>query len=77
MSIQGGAVELVTGYLEGTLSAEDREEFERHLETCDECQGYLEQVRRVTTLTGRPPAESLSREYQEHLAEVFSGLEST
>jgi anti-sigma factor RsiW len=56
-------VELVTKYLDGTLEPEHRETFERHVDTCDGCQSYLEQVRRVTALTGRPPAESLSAEF--------------
>jgi anti-sigma factor RsiW len=69
-------VELVTKYLDGTMATENREAFERHLETCGGCQGYLEQVRRVTALTGRPPAETLSPEFQEHLAKAFSGIET-
>jgi anti-sigma factor RsiW len=70
-------VELVARYLDGTMESEDRRAFERHLETCDSCQGYLAQVRRVTELTGRPPAETLSPEFRAHLAEVFSGIDSS
>jgi anti-sigma factor RsiW len=73
MATERDVVELVTAYLEDTMNPEDREVFELHLETCDGCQGYVDQVRRVTALTGRPPVESLSREFQQHLAEVFSG----
>jgi anti-sigma factor RsiW len=73
MATERDIVGLVTAYLEDTMKPEDREAFERHLETCDGCQGYIDQVRRVTALTGRPPAETLSREFQQHLAEVFSG----
>ena len=68
-------VELVTSYLDETMKPEERAAFERHLETCDRCVGYLEQVRRVVGLTGRPPAETLSREFQQHLIEVFSGYD--
>jgi predicted anti-sigma-YlaC factor YlaD len=41
-------VELVTEYLEGTLDASDRARFEEHLEECEGCRTYLEQMR--TTL---------------------------
>jgi anti-sigma factor RsiW len=66
-------VELVTAYLDGTMKPEDRQAFERHLETCDRCQAYIDQVRRVTALTGRPPADTLSIEFQQHLTEAFGG----
>ena len=69
-------VELVTAYLDETMEPDAREAFERHVETCDGCQEYLDRVRTVTALSGRPPAETLSSEYQQHLAEVFSGIDS-
>ena len=53
-------VELVTDYLEGTLTAEDRARFEAHLAGCDACPGYLEDVRAIAlTLheTQLPPAD--------------------
>ena len=68
-------LELVTAYLDGTMKPEARQTFERHLETCNPCQAYLDQVRRVTGLTGRPPADTLSIEFQQHLTEAFSGLD--
>jgi anti-sigma factor RsiW len=40
-------VELVTDYLEGTLSPEERIRFEAHLAECDACPGYLEDMRRL------------------------------
>ncbi len=76
MTTERDVVELLTAYLDGSMKPEDREAFERHVETCHGCQRYLDQVRRVTELTGRPPAETLSREFQQHLAEVFSGIRS-
>jgi anti-sigma factor RsiW len=41
-------VELVTDYLGGTLSAQDRTRFDEHLASCPPCTAYLAQVR--TTL---------------------------
>ena len=75
MGAEHGVVELITSYLEGTMEPGAREAFERHVAACDGCQEYLERVRAVTTLSGRPPAETLSPEYQDHLTEVFSGID--
>ena len=38
-------VEIVTDYLEGALSPEDRSRFEQHLALCDGCTYYVEQMR--------------------------------
>jgi anti-sigma factor RsiW len=45
-------VEVVTDYLEGTLSRVDRERFERHFAACPNCHRYLEQLLRTMQLTG-------------------------
>jgi anti-sigma factor RsiW len=74
METDRDVVELITSYLDGTMAPDKREVFEQHLETCDGCQGYIERVRTVTALSGRPPAETLTPEYQRHLAEVFGGI---
>lgn len=75
MTKERDVVELVTSYLDETMNPEERATFERHLETCDRCVGYLDQVRRAIALTGRPPAETLSREFQQHLIEAFSSID--
>ena len=57
-------VELVTDYLEGSLPDTDRLRFEAHLDECDGCTGYLEDMRRlVGTLphTPSPPADPVTR----------------
>jgi anti-sigma factor RsiW len=46
------AVTMVTDYLEGALSAEQRAILERHLAICDPCITYLEQVRETIRLAG-------------------------
>ncbi|HLM87888.1 MAG TPA: zf-HC2 domain-containing protein [Streptosporangiaceae bacterium] len=47
------AVELVTGYLEGTLArAGRRRRFEAHLAGCPHCTEYLAQMRKTIELTG-------------------------
>ena len=46
-------VELVTEYLEGTLSALDTERFEEHIALCPMCQTHLEQLRITVRELGR------------------------
>ena len=46
-------VELVTDYLEGALSPEDSDRFERHLDACSGCTAYVEQFRETILLAGR------------------------
>ncbi len=58
-------VELVTDYLEGTMSPAVRVRFERHLSVCPHCTAYVEQVRRTVDVLGRvqpePPDEATSK----------------
>ncbi|MGN6358798.1 MAG: anti-sigma factor family protein, partial [Thermomicrobiales bacterium] len=51
-------VELVTDYLEGALSAEDRARFEAHLATCRGCTAYVEQMRLTIRLVHRLSADT-------------------
>ena len=46
-------VELVTDYLEGAMSPEERERFEEHLDACGNCRRYLAQMRQTIRLVGR------------------------
>ncbi len=46
-------VELVTDYLEGTLPERDVARFEQHLELCEGCRYYVEQVRITIATVGR------------------------
>ena len=46
-------VELVTGYLDGALSARDRERFEEHLVLCRGCDIHLSQMRATLGAVGR------------------------
>ena len=66
-------VELVTEYLEGGLSAPERERFEEHLGVCDWCVTYLEQMRQTIGSTGRLGEEDLDPRLQDALIEVFRG----
>jgi len=66
-------VELVTAYLEDSLSPEDRERFEEHLVFCDGCQNYLAQMRDTIAATGRVPVGALPAGLEERLLEAFRG----
>ena len=56
------AVELVTDYLEGALATDEGALFEQHLNFCDGCERYLDQMRSTVGAVGRieetdvPPA---------------------
>ncbi len=68
-------VEVITGYLEGSLGWRDRRRFERHLRGCDACDRYLEQMRETLSMLGTVPVETLSPEAQATLLEAFRDLE--
>jgi len=46
-------VEVVTDYLDGALSDDDRRRFEEHLAICERCVAYVEQIRLTIAATGR------------------------
>jgi anti-sigma factor RsiW len=66
-------VELVTEYLEGGLSAAERERFEEHLGFCDWCVTYLDQMRQTLTTVGALREDHLSPAMQNTLLEAFRG----
>ena len=64
-------VELITEFLEGTLSALDCTRFEEHLPECSGCRTYLQQMRQTIRVLGRLPEESLSPDSREELLRAF------
>ncbi len=52
-------VELVTDYLEMRLAQGDLERFEAHLELCDPCVTYIEQIRQSVAVVGTLSEETL------------------
>ncbi|MDR3544497.1 MAG: zf-HC2 domain-containing protein [Candidatus Limnocylindrales bacterium] len=52
-----GVVELVTEYLEDALEPDVRARFEAHLDDCEECEVYLEQMRATIVAAGRVDVE--------------------
>lgn len=75
------AVELVTDYLEGSLSRADRRRFEAHLAGCPHCTEYLAQMRATITLTGSLSADDLTPQMQDEFVTLYrqwrAGQEST
>jgi anti-sigma factor RsiW len=68
-------VELVTGYLDGALGDADRRRVDEHLELCDGCSTYLEQIRRTVAVAGQlPEPEPLPDEGRARLLEAFRRL---
>ena len=64
----------MTDYLEGALDPEMTAEVEAHLELCDGCDTYVEQMRTTVRALGRLPVESLSEDAQAELVRAFRYL---
>lgn len=64
-------VELVTEYLEGTLSESDKARFQAHLKECDGCETYLEQMRLAIRALGRLTDKSIPPNAQQKLLIAF------
>jgi predicted anti-sigma-YlaC factor YlaD len=65
------AVELVTDYLEGSLSRRARRRFESHLRACPNCSKYLDQIRTTIALTGAAEPDDLTPEARTELTDLF------
>ena len=46
-------VEIVSEYLEGAMPEPERERFDTHLEDCEGCRRYLDQMRTTILVIGR------------------------
>ena len=64
-------VELVTDYLEGSLSAADHRRFEAHLADCPHCTEYLAQIRETIRLAGRVEPEDLTSAMRTDLTDLY------
>ena len=65
------AVELVSGYLDGTLSRRQRRRLEKHLAECDACTAYLDQMRATIDASGKVTPEDLPSDVLEGLVNLF------
>ncbi|HWE23692.1 MAG TPA: zf-HC2 domain-containing protein [Myxococcales bacterium] len=64
-------VQLVTDYLEGALSLDDRTRFEQHLVFCKGCAAYVRQMREMLRIAGRIEPSALPHDVQRDLLEAF------
>jgi anti-sigma factor RsiW len=70
------AVELVTDYLEGALSAPERARLESHLSDCPHCSEYLAQMRRTLDALGRIDADALEPGVTDELVSLYRRWQS-
>ena len=66
-------VELVTAYFDGALSRTDRRRFRRHVDGCENCTAYVEQMRLVVEAGGRLTEDQIDPAAREELLEAFRG----
>jgi predicted anti-sigma-YlaC factor YlaD len=64
-------VELVTDYLEGKLSTHDHTRFENHIDACQGCRAYLEQMRITIELVGKLEEDAIPDDAEEELRRAF------
>jgi len=64
-------VELVTGYLDGSLRGRRRRRFESHLAACDGCTRYLRQIEATIRATGTLTEEQVTDEQKTVLLAAF------
>ena len=64
-------VELVTDYLEHALADDEATLFEQHINFCDGCEWYLEQMRITVAAVGRIDEEDVPPETREKLLAAF------
>jgi len=71
------AVELVTDYLEGSLSPNDRKRFERHLKACPHCTAYVEQTKLAAKVLGEVKPEPPTGDTRAALIDAFRTFRDT
>jgi anti-sigma factor RsiW len=64
-------VELVSDYIERALSAEEAAVFEQHLNFCDGCVLYVEQVRVTIDAVGKLRADDVPADTKANLMTAF------
>ena len=65
------AVEVVTDYLEGRMAPEDVAIFEAHLDLCDGCKWYVEQMRITIATVGHIDEADVPDEMRATVLDAF------
>jgi anti-sigma factor RsiW len=66
-------VELVTSYFDGSLSRSDQRRFRRHIEGCDNCSAYVEQMRLMVEASGLITEDDIDPAARDELLDAFRG----
>jgi len=66
-------VELVTDYLEEALPPAERAIFESHIDGCDACAIYLDQIRATVAVAGKLGEERVAPAARDALLAAFRG----
>jgi hypothetical protein len=64
-------VELVNGYLDRSLDADEASLFEQHVNFCDGCDWYLDQMRTTISTVGRISEEQVPPDTRDRLLTAF------
>jgi len=64
-------VELVSDYLDGALPARQRARLEHHLEACDPCVGYVDQIRATVAVVRGSELDTMNPATTEHLVALY------
>jgi anti-sigma factor RsiW len=64
-------VEIINAYLDGALPEGERERFEAHLEICEGCRRYLDQMRTTILVMGRLNEKDLDPSAKDRLVQLF------
>lgn len=70
-------VELTTAYAEGAMSAEQMSQFEMHLNFCDGCFTFVEQIRTTAAVAGRLSEEQIPEATKANLLAAFRDWKRT
>ena len=70
-------VELVTDYLDGALSADDATLFEQHLNFCEGCVWYVDQIKKTVETLGEVREEDVPPEAKDRLMAAFRDWRSS
>jgi anti-sigma factor RsiW len=65
--------ELITEYMEGTLSPESEAACAAHVEACPHCSAYLQQMRQTIRVLGSIIDETVTPEIRQQLMDRFRG----
>jgi anti-sigma factor RsiW len=64
-------IELLSNYIDGALSPDDRRRVDEHLALCDGCATYLEQMRETIRITGMVTEEQVPEPDKNALLDAF------